>query len=101
MILTCVKHFVTHRGPGSSWISKTRRLPSGRSAWARAEARLTVEWQAVILDLSTATTIMLAGVRPLARGSCHLQGVTHDRPITGLLQKTCASTSMKAAMRGS
>jgi hypothetical protein len=43
---------------------------------------------------------MLAGVRILAGGSSHLQGVTHDRPITGLLQKTCASESMKDTMRG-
>jgi hypothetical protein len=27
-------------------------------------------------------------------------GVTRDRPIIGLLQKTCASTLMKTAMRG-
>jgi hypothetical protein len=43
---------------------------------------------------------MLAGVRPLAGGNSHIQGVTRDRPIIGLLQKICASTSMKAAMRG-
>jgi hypothetical protein len=43
---------------------------------------------------------MLAGVRLLAGGSSHLQEVTCDRPIIGLLQKTCASISMKAAMRG-
>jgi hypothetical protein len=42
----------------------------------------------------------LVGVRPLAGGSSHLQEVTLDRPIIGLLQKTCASTSMKAAMCG-
>jgi hypothetical protein len=42
----------------------------------------------------------LVGVRPLAGGSSHLQEVTLDRPIIGLLQKTCASESMKAAMRG-
>jgi hypothetical protein len=83
-----------HRGLGFSLISKTRRLPSGRSAWAKAEAKLIVERQAAILDLSAATTTTLAG------GSSHLQGVTRDRPITGLLQKTCASESMKDAMRG-
>jgi hypothetical protein len=94
----CDKHFITHRGLGSSWFSKTQRLPSGRSTWARAEARLTVERQAAILDLSVATTITLAGVRPLARGSSHLQGVSRDRPITGILQKSCASESMKDAM---
>jgi hypothetical protein len=68
--------------------------------WARVEARLTVEWQAAVLDLSAATTTTTVGVRPLAGGSSHLQEVTHDRPVTGLLQKTCTSTSMKAAMRG-
>jgi hypothetical protein len=53
-----------------------------------------------VLDLSVATTTTLAGVRLLAGGSSHIQEVTHDRPIIGLLQKTCASISMKAAMRG-
>jgi hypothetical protein len=97
----CVKHFFTCRGPGSSWISKTRHLLSGRSAWVRAGARLIAERPAVVLDLSPATTTTtLTGARPLAEGSSHLQGVTHDRPIIGLLQKTCASTSMKATMRG-
>jgi hypothetical protein len=43
---------------------------------------------------------MLIGPRPLVGGSSHLQGVTCDRPIIDLLQKTCASTLMKAAMRG-
>jgi hypothetical protein len=82
---------------GFSLINKTRRLPSGRSAWAKAEARFTVEWQAAVPDLSAATTP--AGVRPLAGGSSHLEGVTRDRPIIGLFQKTCASESMKGAMR--
>jgi hypothetical protein len=81
-------------------ISKTRHLPTGRNAWAKAEARLTAERQAVVLDLSAATITTLAGVRPLAGGSSHLQEVTRDRPIIGLLQKICASKSMKAAMRG-
>jgi hypothetical protein len=81
-------------------INKTRRLPLGRSAWTKAEARLTVERQAAVLDLSAATTTTtLAGVKPLAGGSSHLQGVTRDRPIIGLLQKTCASESMKDVMR--
>jgi hypothetical protein len=40
----------------------------------------------------------LVGARPLAGGSSHLQGVTHERAIIDLLQETCASTSMKAAM---
>jgi hypothetical protein len=66
----------------------------------KAEARLTAERQAVILDLSEATTTTLAGVRPLVGGSRHLQGVTRVKPFTGHLQKTCASESMKAAMRG-
>jgi hypothetical protein len=80
-------------------ISKTRRLLSGRSAWAKAEARLIAEQQAAIHDLRAATTTMLAGVRLLAGGSNHLQEVTRDRPIVGLLQKTCASISMRVAMR--
>jgi hypothetical protein len=96
---TCIKHFVTHRGLGFSLINKTRCLPSGRSAWAKAEAKLTVERQAAVLDLSVATTTTTpVGVRSLAGGSSHLQGVTYDRPIIGLLQKTCASESMKDAM---
>jgi hypothetical protein len=66
----------------------------------KAEARLTAEQQAAALDLSAATMTTLAGVRPLAGGSSHLQEVTRNRPIIGLLQKTCASESMKAAMRG-
>jgi hypothetical protein len=66
----------------------------------KAGARLTVELHAAILDLSVATsTTTPAGVRPQAGGSSHLQGVTRDRPIIGLLQKTCASESMKDAMR--
>jgi hypothetical protein len=73
-----------HRGLGFSLINKTQ-LPSGRSAWAKAETRLTDERQAAVLDLSAATTTTLAGVRPLAGGSNHLQGVIHNRPITGLL----------------
>jgi hypothetical protein len=96
----CVKHFVTRRGPGFSLISKTQRLPSGRSAWAKAKARLIAERQAVVLDLSIATTTTFAGVRLLAGGCSHLQEVTRGRAIIGLLQKTCASISMKAAMRG-
>jgi hypothetical protein len=66
-------------------INKTQRIPSGRSAWVKAEARLTVELQAAVLDLSAATKTTLAGVRTLAGGSSHLQGVTRDRQITGLL----------------
>jgi hypothetical protein len=40
------------------------------------------------------------GSQAQAGGSSHFQGVTRDRPIIDLLQKTCASTLMKAAMRG-
>jgi hypothetical protein len=69
--------------------------------WARAGARLTAEWPAVVLNPSPATTTTtLVGARPLEGGSSHLQEVTHDRPIINLLQKTCGSTSMKVAMRG-
>jgi hypothetical protein len=101
MTQTCVKHFVTHRGLGFSLINKTRRLPSGRSAWAKVEARLIVKRLAAVLDLSAATTTTTpAGVRPLAGGSSHLQGQSRYRLIIGLLQKTCASESMKDAMRG-
>jgi hypothetical protein len=81
-------------------ISKIRHLPSGRSAWARSEAKLTAERQAAIFDLSAATTTTLAEVKLLAGGSSHLRKVTRDRPITGLFQKTCTSISMKVAMRG-
>jgi hypothetical protein len=82
-------------------INKTQRLPSGRSAWVKAEARLTVERQAAVLALSAATMMITpTGVKPLAGGSNHLQGVTRDRPIIGLLQNTYASESMKDAMRG-
>jgi hypothetical protein len=87
-----------HRGLGFSLINKTRHLPSGRSAWAKAEARLIVERQAAVPDLSAATTTTLAGVRPLAGGGSHLHGVTHGRPIISLFQKTYASESMKDAM---
>jgi hypothetical protein len=65
-----------------SSINKTRCPPSGKSAWAKAAARFTVDQQAAVLDLSAATTTTtLAGVRPLARGSSHLQEATRDRPI--------------------
>jgi hypothetical protein len=67
--------------------------------WAKAEARLTVERQAAVANLSAATTTTPVGVRPMAGGSSHLQGVTRDRPIIGLLQKTYAIESMKDAMR--
>jgi hypothetical protein len=101
MIQICVKHFVTHRGLGFSLINKTQRLPSGRSAWAKAKARLIVERQAAVPDLSAAITTTLAGVRPLAGGGSHLQGVTRGMLIISLFQKTCASESMKDAMRNS
>jgi hypothetical protein len=99
MIQTCIKHFATRRGHGFSSINKTPHLPSEKNAWAKAAARLTVERQAAILNLSAATTTtMLAGVRPLAGGSSHLQEATRDRPIIGILQKTYASESMKDTM---
>jgi hypothetical protein len=50
MIRRYVKHFSTRRGLGSSWINTTRRPPSGRSAWARIEVRLTAERLAAVLD---------------------------------------------------
>jgi hypothetical protein len=98
MIRRYVKHSSTRRGLGSSWINTTRRLPSGRSAWAKVEVRLTAERQAAVLDANLATTT-LAGARPLAGGSSHRTGVSHDKPIIDSLRRTCASTSMKAAMR--
>jgi hypothetical protein len=71
------------------------------SVWARAAARATAERLADVLDLSPASTMTtLVGAKPLAGGSSHLQGVTRDWSTIGLLQRTCASTSMKAAMRG-
>jgi hypothetical protein len=96
MIQTYVKHFATRRGLGFSSTNKTRRPPSEKNTWAKAAARLTVEQQVAVLDLIAATTMtMLAGVRPLAGGSSHLQEATRDRPIIDVLQKTCASESMK------
>jgi hypothetical protein len=65
----------------------------------RAGARLTAERLAAVLDTSPATTT-LAGARPLAGGSSHRKGVSHDKPIIDFLRRICASTSMKAAMRG-
>jgi hypothetical protein len=99
MIQTCVKHFATRRGHGFSSINKTRRLPSEKNTWAKAAARLIVKWQAAVLDLSVAiTTTTLTGVRPLAGGSSHLREANRDRPIIGILQKTCARESIKDAM---
>jgi hypothetical protein len=58
---------------------------------------------AAILDLNEAiTTTTLVEVRPLARGSSHLQEATRDNliiPTIGILKKTCARKSMKDAMR--
>jgi hypothetical protein len=71
------------------------------STWARAAARATAERLADVVDLSLASTMTtLAGARPLAGGGSHLQGVTRNRSTIGFFQKTCASTSMKAATRG-
>jgi hypothetical protein len=57
-----------------------------RSAWAKAEARPTVEQQVAVPDLSAATTTTTpAGGKPLAGGRSHLLGVTRDRPVIGLL----------------
>jgi hypothetical protein len=99
MIRTCVKHSFTGRRLGSSWISITQRPPSRRSAWVRVGARLTAERLAVVLDISSATT-MLVGARSLAGGSSRRKGVIRDRPIIDFLQRTCVSTSMKAATSG-
>jgi hypothetical protein len=68
--------------------------------WAKAGARLTAQQQVAVLELSAATTTTATGVMPLAGGSNHLQEITHDRPIISLLQKICASASMKAVMHG-
>jgi uncharacterized protein with gpF-like domain len=55
--------------------------------------------QAAVLDLNAAiTTTKLMGVKPLVGGSSHLQETTRDRPIIGILQKTCASELMKDTM---
>jgi hypothetical protein len=70
-------------------------------------AWLTVERRAAILDINEAiTTTMLVEVRPLARGSSHLQEATRNNliiPTIGILKtyplKTCARKSMKNAMR--
>jgi hypothetical protein len=67
----------------------------------KAAARLIVERQVAILNLSAATTTTtFAGVSQLAGGNSHLQEATRDRPIIVTLQKTCASKSMKDAIRG-
>jgi hypothetical protein len=99
MIRKCVKHSFTRRRLGSSWISTTRRPPSGRSACVRVGVRLTAERLEVVLDTSSATTT-LAEARPLAGGSSHQKGVIRGRPIIDFLQRTCASTSMKVATGG-
>jgi hypothetical protein len=88
------------RGHGFSSTNKTRRPPSEKNTWVKAVASLIVERQAAVLDLSEAIAmITLTGVRPLARGSSHLQEATRDSPIIGILQKTCTRVSMKDAMR--
>jgi hypothetical protein len=93
-----VKHSSMRRGPGSSWINTVRRPSSGKSAWTRVEARLAVERLAVVLNTRSATTT-LVGARPLAGGNSHRKGVICDRTVDDLLRRTCASTSMKVAMR--
>jgi hypothetical protein len=98
MIRKCAKHSFMRRGLGSSWISTTRRPPSGRSAWVRVGVRLTAERLAAVLDISSATNT-LAEARPLAGGSSHHKGVIRGRPIIDVLQRTYISTSMKAATR--
>jgi hypothetical protein len=53
---------------------------SEKNMWAKAAAKLTVERQVAVLDIIAATTTTtLAGVRPLAGGSSHLQEATRDR----------------------
>jgi hypothetical protein len=107
MIQTCAKHFATCREHGSSSIDKTRCQPSEKNTWAKATARLTVERQAAVLDIDEAiTTTTLVEVRPLARGSSHLQEATRDNliiPTIGILKtyplKTYARKSMKDMMR--
>jgi hypothetical protein len=66
--------------------------------WERVEVRPTAERLAAVLDVNPATTT-LAGARPLAGGSSHRKGVSHDKPIIDSLRRICANTSMKAAMR--
>jgi hypothetical protein len=65
----------------------------------RVEVRLTAERLAAVLDTSSAMTT-LAEARLLAGGSSHHKGIIRGRPIIDLLQRTCASTSMKVATRG-
>jgi hypothetical protein len=91
------------REHGSSSINKTQLQPSEKNTWAKAAASLTVERQAAVLDLSEAITMTtLAGVRPLAGGSSHLQEATRDNLIIltiEILKKTYTRKSMKDAMR--
>jgi hypothetical protein len=65
----------------------------------RVEVTLTAERLAAVLDNSSATTT-LAEARPLAGGSSHRKGVIRNSSIIDLLQRTCASTSMKVATHG-
>jgi glycerol-3-phosphate dehydrogenase len=65
----------------------------------RVEVKLTAERLAAALDTISVTTTP-AGVRPLAGGSSHRKEVSRDKPIIDFFQRICASTSMKAAMRG-
>jgi hypothetical protein len=66
--------------------------------WVKVEVRTTAERLAAILDVNPATTT-LARARPLAGGSSHRKGVSHDKPIIDSLRRICVNTSMKAAMR--
>jgi hypothetical protein len=94
------------REHGSSSIDKTWRQPSEKNTWVKAVARLTVEWQAAVLNINEAiTTTTLMEVRPLAGGSSHLQEATHNNLIIPTIRilkayplKTCARKSMKNAM---
>jgi hypothetical protein len=85
-----------------AWIQLDQQNPAStirEELVGNTAARLTVERQAAVLNLSAAITMkMPAGVRPLVGGSSHLREATRNRPIIGILQKTCARESMKDTM---